>query len=1172
MDWETFRALETFAILFDIAVDQEDYNTWCRISGGEGDDDPATRVVSEINDADNGKPPWARTSYQVGNLWEQFAGSSLHLKVENKIPERLKKSVEEGRLLKSSTGPSGAAYWQHTLNDHGGSDQVAQLWLVLLAGKAARAFLQSKRNSAASAALSELGFELIRSMPRPALMSTDTDGGNQEERAHQARILRWLFLNEAAACFEGSQSAALARECVERIESELKGKRLTPYELLALYNEALGHWHERDYERALHTFGEVIKRWELAKNGENSYRYWSDEGTNHYAWPGGQDLFDVYVVVPACLQSAEIIIKLQRSLDASKQLERTAGKNLTIYQQARKQVLEKRIENDRQDYDRDWQPDGGGKADIEWIEVGLHGQTPPNLASQRLAVEVERYVSLAGKLAQRAASKTGPTWGGMPESASGQPDPAEAWLQKASWYLEKAREAIDLRLTKIGRQKSELDDTILQWVVGVKACADILGACGALRDSNGAQRSVSTDVLLRVCSVVESYWNLALPTDLAWDEVKLVREAAAHLCHDVHERVHQDEVQNQLCSNLEKLLNVLDGSASLPVEHNLREATGTYWSDLIAKLRRHNRIPEFFRHQLSERAALLAGTSLPLSRDGSNPDSSGKRTANAHGVLQRFLHMTFVVPRERDSQSLGQKYWKSVRRKLRKCRRCWKYKEGGRPGRNCVEGPDPCAEPLLRANPDFVLERSSVVSTSEKREKGAQHHYDWVVWRNTRAISEALLGRGSFRKRDLGRRWLLAVLRRWNSYTPALGPSEGGGYFLFHSTEEDKGDAGIVIDPGYRYLWNFFGQGFGVRDITGIAVTHDHPDHLADFEPLVNLFLEIRKQWKREELGSDLPKVELLLSEGAHYRLRSVIESAREIFRDTYVRNPFKGERSSHGDASLSADVILGCENKQHVVVHPKKSLHKDASDTLMRHGWDCMGLLLELKGPASNGSKGTVEARIAIPGDTKWDKDVASHYFVDEFGRTQPLDMLCLHIGSLWSRDSFGLLDFFDLQKTSRSVLHRGWHLYLPGAVWFIDLAITHALCPQGSGKKATDPMLVVLSEFGEELSQGLRVDLAKRLSQYVRMRDDVKRSGRIPLVIVPGDVGLLIDPVNHEIKCSCCQQFHSWAKGFEFEVFGEIEQIFYVCPACQRLSVHERHVMFAKQQEPMGRPVWLR
>lgn len=83
---------------------------------------------------------------------------------------------------------------------------------------------------------------------------------------------------------------------------------------------------------------------------------------------------------------------------------------------------------------------------------------------------------------------------------------------------------------------------------------------------------------------------------------------------------------------------------------------------------------------------------------------------------------------------------------------------------------------------------------------------------------------------------LIEVLRRWNSYTPLVVNSKGGGYFIKSS------DTGIVIDPGLTFLKNFKDSGHFFDEIDTILVSHSHDDHTADLESLVNLLYKYNKK------------------------------------------------------------------------------------------------------------------------------------------------------------------------------------------------------------------------------------------------------------------------------------------------------------------------------------------
>lgn len=124
----------------------------------------------------------------------------------------------------------------------------------------------------------------------------------------------------------------------------------------------------------------------------------------------------------------------------------------------------------------------------------------------------------------------------------------------------------------------------------------------------------------------------------------------------------------------------------------------------------------------------------------------------------------------------------------------------------------------------------------------------------------------------------LVVLRRWQSFNPKVPRPKGqvirgGGYFLFW-----KGK-GIVIDPGYDFIQNFYEEGFSIGDINAIIITHTHPDHEDELNTIITLLAEWNQyqQKKRYIEGGEKgnsPKrikkqnkekyIDLFLNEGAY--------------------------------------------------------------------------------------------------------------------------------------------------------------------------------------------------------------------------------------------------------------------------------------------------------------------
>lgn len=86
---------------------------------------------------------------------------------------------------------------------------------------------------------------------------------------------------------------------------------------------------------------------------------------------------------------------------------------------------------------------------------------------------------------------------------------------------------------------------------------------------------------------------------------------------------------------------------------------------------------------------------------------------------------------------------------------------------------------------------------------------------------------------------VLAILKGWGSAVPIIQSDEtgsrGGGYFLKWNGK------GLVIDPGFDFLRNFHESGFHGREISAVAVTHNHSDHNQDLGLIEDLFYEMHK-------------------------------------------------------------------------------------------------------------------------------------------------------------------------------------------------------------------------------------------------------------------------------------------------------------------------------------------
>ncbi|MBE0417980.1 MAG: MBL fold metallo-hydrolase, partial [Coriobacteriia bacterium] len=374
------------------------------------------------------------------------------------------------------------------------------------------------------------------------------------------------------------------------------------------------------------------------------------------------------------------------------------------------------------------------------------------------------------------------------------------------------------------------------------------------------------------------YFDAVLPDAADWPTgLAQFREAAQELVCDDQWRDHKVETRVRLLDESQKLWGHFrwlqcrgEGDRRTELEEHTSELAG-YIRGVAAGLLSYGKqgeLPEQFKHRLRELEASLSEESLlPIVNSGmrETPD-------RLHLRLHEFLHDAFLIPD--DSKNTGSACrWCGMKLRFsfgRGAYRCVRPDPDPSDAAEAESSPAPCVHNLVSSNdsfPLFGLERGS---------RGLTHYYDLVRAHNQDEIDTRLQGKR--RRHDAVPGWRLAILQRWNSFTPAMAASEGGGYFLYRNGPSTEGiHSGIAIDPGYGFVKNFFAEGFGLRDISSIIVTHDHPDHLADFGAIVNLLVEAKSEDSWDGLRK--PKqVTAWLSEGAFAHLEPAIASTPEVF------------------------------------------------------------------------------------------------------------------------------------------------------------------------------------------------------------------------------------------------------------------------------------------------------
>lgn len=381
-----FRALEYFCLLYDVAVDQEDYNgPWCAIAGdGCGAIELESLVDVERVSEPSDSAPWERERFHVDVGLGLPEGADALRIVLGSNPGELEQRLMRSAILEPLRR-------EPVVRGCGENSVVDSFWTKLLLAKLLRALLQQRPSSASSVALDQVGLALVREAPIPS--RTDSTAVHE-----QLRVLRWLFLNEASACYRGYHSIALADDCLVHIKKEI-GPNLSPHELVALYNKAQGSLHARNHTGALGRFREVADY--LAPDSTN-VAYFEKLSCNPYGWPDCRNLLNAYLRVPSILQAADTLLNLQRSTDAERELAKLEGLQLSEYQRARAEVMRSRIANDL----------GGARREkplFDWRSSPLSEKR--GIALQSLGVEAERHAILVGERARGLHRATPPLKG-----------------------------------------------------------------------------------------------------------------------------------------------------------------------------------------------------------------------------------------------------------------------------------------------------------------------------------------------------------------------------------------------------------------------------------------------------------------------------------------------------------------------------------------------------------------------------------------------------------------------------------------------------------------------------------------------------------------------------------------------------------------------------------------
>ncbi len=275
----------------------------------------------------------------------------------------------------------------------------------------------------------------------------------------------------------------------------------------------------------------------------------------------------------------------------------------------------------------------------------------------------------------------------------------------------------------------------------------------------------------------------------------------------------------------------------------------------------------------------------------------------------------------------------------------------------------------------------------------------------------------------------LIILRRWNSFSPIVSwrpissiesaerdiwsrirrDIRGGGYlFRWHGF-------GVTVDPGHNFIENLYEADYTITDLNAVVISHNHLDHTADFEAILDLLYQCNKREHPHNLS-------VLLNPTTYRKYGPMLQSNSHV-----KATPIRTDKPVFRWISKSPRIKLSAIYAQH---------------TEQGGFAEGMSLKFDLFSHSSKGSR--QKTSLGFTADTGWHAGLAPFF--------QGVDVLVTHLGSVKRSE-------LDEAKRYES------HLGILGLFRLI-----------GEIEEGGCEPIVILSEFGEEL-MGLRDVLAHEL-----------------------------------------------------------------------------------------------
>ena len=423
-------------------------------------------------------------------------------------------------------------------------------------------------------------------------------------------------------------------------------------------------------------------------------------------------------------------------------------------------------------------------------------------------------------------------------------------------------------------------------------------------------------------------------------------------------------------------------------------------------------------------------------------------------------------------------------------------------------------------------------------------------------------------------------LQRWNSETPAQGRSVGGGYFIYHTDSRGEVDLGIAIDPGFDFVRNLFRMGFSLKDVDIVLISHAHPDHIWDFESMVQLLNEAHSK------GVASHRISVILSLGSYQRLQHIISSVqlrqfinplvidiRKELEEEFLKpiDFYKSDQRNFSWSPILPGFNRDAREAPFVTIIPTFAYHDDYTEQS-----DSFGFNVQFKNIKSGIDVGR-NFTFGYTGDTKWVSDDlynAGCPVKSECEQNLPCpediapqytncDVILIHLGSLIDHKSKTeektMFDYYRKPERCEKLIRDKNHPYLMGIIRLMRNLHERS---SGRGKK-----LILAGEFGEEMRGGIRKDFVGRL------RGALARDWPV----VPVDVGLDVCLHQHgdadgankfRFQCALCDTFCDLdGDAIEYVTFGQDEAIFYTCATCIRSTPEDVRLDKLRQIYEIGK-----